>query len=302
MRTPLRKPILADYVYLVCLSIIWSSAFMFIKIAVTHIPPFTMTSVRLCAAGAGLFVIYLYFSKGRFPSKQQILTILPLASLSAIFGNAAPFSLIAYGETKVDSGIAAILMGLMPLMTVTLAHLSTQDEKLNIYKFSGILMGFFGLVILLGHDILSPKQDTWFYQLAIMAGACCYAINSLIMRYLSEGDKLFVAMLISVLSFIFLLPVAYLIEGNQFHAFLDAPLSAVASTLILGIIHAGLAILVMLRILKYCGASFFSQVNFIIPIFGFLWGFILLGEAFQINILVALIAISAGIFLAHKGS
>ena len=115
-----------DYFLLFLLALIWGSSFMMQKIAVSEVAPITMTAWRQMIA-AVLFVLILLFAKMQVKATAYEHFLL---FMSAILGTALPFSLISYGVTQIDSGLAAILMGAMPLVTIVLAHFTSNDEAL----------------------------------------------------------------------------------------------------------------------------------------------------------------------------
>jgi len=102
-----------DYLSLFALAMIWSSSFMAIKVAVETVPPVTMTAARMII-GAGLLLGVLLIKKERLPAVRSFWG--PCFVLGLV-GNGLPFTLIAWGEVRVDSGLAAILMAVMPLAT-----------------------------------------------------------------------------------------------------------------------------------------------------------------------------------------
>ncbi|MDP7242040.1 MAG: DMT family transporter, partial [Rhodospirillales bacterium] len=128
-------------VHLAVLSAIWSSPFVFIKIGVETVPPLTMTVGRVVLAS---FVLYAFLRLRRqtLPGGGRLWGMfLGLA----VLGNALPFTLIAWGEERIDSGLAAILMAVMPLATVILTHFFTRDERAGVLKVLGVTIGLAGV-------------------------------------------------------------------------------------------------------------------------------------------------------------
>ena len=127
------QPGAVDYGMLMTLSALWGSSFLFIKLGVDTVPALTVTAGRLILA-AVLLAAVAYHAGQTMPRGARLWGLITLA---ALFGNALPFSLIAWGEEAIDSGLAAILMAVMPLTTVLLAHVFTRDEKLTVGKAAG---------------------------------------------------------------------------------------------------------------------------------------------------------------------
>ncbi|MCC0012055.1 MAG: EamA family transporter [Rhodobiaceae bacterium] len=290
---------MADYVLLVLLAAIWGSSFMFIKIAVVTVPPATMTAMRMITATAVLLPVALAAGASlRFSPR-----LIGLLCLAAAFGNAMPFTLIAWGQQGIDSGLAAILMGTMPMFTLLLAHLFTHDEKLNGLKLVAVLLGFAGIVVLIGPQKLVQLGGQTISQLAVAGGALCYAINAIISKRLLGEPRMAVAAAVMAASMLMMLPVAWTSDfaGAMGPVVSDASLMQIASVVLLGLLHTGIATLIMFRLISNAGATFFSQINFLVPVFGVFWGTALLGERPEANAFAALALILAGIAVARKG-
>jgi uncharacterized membrane protein len=113
-----------DYGLLLLLAAIWGSSFVFIKVGVAEVPPVTLTAVRLVLAAVFLLLVMVVSGK-RLPSDRQMWTMM---AATALIGNALPFALIAWGQQGIPSNTSAILMGIMPLITIVVAHFFTTDE------------------------------------------------------------------------------------------------------------------------------------------------------------------------------
>ena len=297
--SPAGTPGVADYALLLLLAAIWGSSFMFIKIAVVTIPPATVTAMRMMTATAVLLPVA--FAAGvslRFTPR-----LLGLLCLAALFGNALPFTLIAWGQQEIDSGLAAILMGTMPTFTLLLAHAFTQDEKLNGLKLVAVLLGFAGIVVLIGPQKLVQLCGRTVSQIAVAGGALCYAINAIISKRLLREPRMAVTAAVMAASMLMMLPVAWSNDfaGATGPVVLDANWLQIASVLLLGLLHTGIATLIMFRLITNAGATFFSQINFLVPVFGVIWGAALLGERPGVNAFAALALILAGIAFARWG-
>src|ERR671919_2020438 len=167
------RPI-AHWLLLFPLVAMWGSAFMMTGIAVRAFSPAVLVTVRL--VGGAIILLVLVVGRGmRFPWYGRFWLF---SLLLAITGNCVPFWLISFGQQRVESGLAGILMGIMPLTTMLLAHFFVQGERLNAIKAAGFAVGFAGLVVLLGPTALSELRgqgDLLLYEVAIVGGALCYA-------------------------------------------------------------------------------------------------------------------------------
>ncbi|MFK7867508.1 MAG: DMT family transporter [Alphaproteobacteria bacterium] len=299
-----------DYAWLLLLALVWGSSFLFIKIAVVEVPPMTLSASRLLI-GALLLGLIAYAGGHRLPKGRRIWGLMLLV---AIFGTAMPFFLIAYGQQAIDSGVAAILMTLTPLVTVILAHYFTDDEKWNLYKLIGIAVGFSGVVVLIGIHKLFAIAQTGFdkiliAQLAVLLGAFGYALASLFNRTLSRltdynGAPLSfrgIAAGTLLISTLIMLPIA-LIYDRPFENFVwqDQNLLAWGAVLYLGIGPTAIAHLIMLRVLRAQGASFLSNVNFLVPVIGVGYGVVFLSETPSVNALFGLGMVLSGIYITTR--
>ncbi|MGH6925245.1 MAG: DMT family transporter [Propylenella sp.] len=290
MTSPLPRAL--DYALLIALAAIWGGSFMLIKLAIVSVPPVTMTAARV-AIGGLFFVAVLLLTGRRLPSDPRVWG---WAALAGIFGFALPFSLIAWGEERIDSGLAAILMAGMPLMTLLLARFVSGKEPLTAAKLVGVGFGVAGLVILIGPQKLAALGDDAVRQIAVVAASFCYAVNAIVTKRIARQDPYAVSAAIMITSAALLLP------ASIAH---DAPWTlaptgtAWFALLMLGVFPTALASLAMLALLRRQGAGFFAQINFLVPLFGVFWGFAVLSERPPASALTALAVILAGIAISR---
>ncbi|NJR13686.1 MAG: DMT family transporter, partial [Phyllobacteriaceae bacterium] len=230
----------------------------------------------------------------------------------AALGTGIPFALITWGVVEVDASIAAILMGLMPLTVLVLAHFVTPDERMTVPKLIGILLGLAGLVVLFWPDLTGSDAAHAGSPLrfaAILLAAVCYAVNALVTRRLGHLKPWPLYRLVMLWTLVILAPPAFLLE----RPFVAAPtLDGWIAILVLGLFSSALGSIVLFVIVARNGATFFGQINFLVPLFGVLWGALFLGEAMTVYSGLALAAILAGVaisrlsankpFIADKGT
>ena len=178
-----RRPL--DWLLLIVLVALWGSAFMLIKIAVASLPPLIVVAGRL-TIGAVFLVIIVLLTRA---SAEGLGRYWPNLLALAIMGNCLPFYLISWGQQRVDSALAGILMGVMPLTTLVLAHFFVAGERLNASKVTGFVLGFLGIIVLMGPQALTRlggSVEVLISQLAIFAGAVSYAIAGIIAKKLND--------------------------------------------------------------------------------------------------------------------
>ncbi len=286
-------PTARDYLMLLLLGMVWGGNFLLIKIGVATIPPTTFAVLRLAIAGIVMAGLARFL---REPFTFPIRAWGPIL-LASISGNALPFILIGWGQQRIDAGIAAICMGVMPLATILLAHVFTFDEKLNPRKLIGVLFGFAGLVVLIGPKTLMGLGHQALAELAVCLGAFCYGINALATKALRGYPLSALAAVTFGVSALIDLPLALLWDRPWA---LSPSWQSLWAIFILAALPTGLGTLQMFDIIKRLGVSFFSQINFIVPVFGVLWGALLLGETPPVNALLALGCILAGIAVTRR--
>ena len=283
-----------DYVLLTSLAAIFGLSFIFTTISVREIPPVTVAAARLFVA---LLIVYpvMRIAGQNLPAPGKIWIYI---FLSGMFGNALPFALVSWGQVKVDASLAAIFMAVMPLATILLAHIMTSDEKFNRYKLAGVTLGFTGIVILMGIDSLSSLGDESLRQFAILCAAVCYAVNAIITRKLTSIPRYSMVAALTIAASILLVPASVFID----HPWnLSVSTTAVLSILALAAVSTVLATILLLMIIDRCGATFMSQINFMVPLFGVLFGTLLLGERPAANAYIALIVILMALALSRYG-
>ena len=187
-----------------------------------------------------------------------------------------PFFLIAYGVQKVQSNLAAILMASTPLTAAALlAHFFTKNEKINLIKSIGILIGFSGIVFLFSDKILI-NENNFLSALIIFFASTFYVIGGLLTLKISNKENENVTASILIWGTLVLLPISLFIEQPWN---LSPRLDSTLSLIYLGIFSTGIAWLLRFYILKHNGLVFQAQVAYLIPIFGVILGFLILNEA-----------------------
>jgi drug/metabolite transporter (DMT)-like permease len=276
----------------------WGSAFMMTGVAVRGFTPATLVAIRLVIAAALLGGLVL-LSGRRFPASRRFW----LSSLAiSLAGNCVPFWLISFGQQRIDSGLAGILMGIMPLTTMVLAHFFVRGERLNGTKAGGFLLGFVGLIVLIGPDALLQLRGegtALIYQLAVLGGAVCYAINAIVARHRPPADPLVAAAGVMLMGSLVMLPIGGPAAPEQLAS---APAVPFAAMIALALIATAIATVVFLKLVAVAGPSFTSFINYLIPVWALLMGMIFLGEEPQPTTFVALVLILAGIGLSEVGN
>jgi len=284
------------------LGLVWGSSFLWIKIAVQEIGPFTLVAFRLLFGLVGLLVI-MRLQKQSFPRDRRVL----LAYLfMGVFNTAIPFTLISWGETRIDSGLASILNGTVPLFTIVIAHFWLHDEKITLPRIAGLLVGFVGVVVLVSRDI-GPQGlvgNLW-GQVAVIGGSVCYAVAITFSRkhlrnqppVLQSTMILLVADALLWLTVPIVRRVAPGIE-SPLHVIPVLPLTWFAIAW-LGLLGSCLAYLLFFYLINSWGPTRASLVTYVFPVIGLVLGIIFLKEVVDWQLVVGPLLVVAGIVVVN---
>ena len=283
-----------DIFLLVLLGIIWGSSFFNIKIATYSYEPITLALVRVIFASAPL-ILLCKFKKIKIEAFSNEWKHYALIGLCNI---AIPFILIAIGTSKINSYLAAMLMSTTPLSGTILAHFFTKNEKINIFKVIGVLIGFSGILFLFLDKIII-NESNYIFALITILGSTFYSIGGILtIRIKNKGNEN-VTTSTTIWSLIFLFPMAIILEKPWLA---DPSLESTLSLLYLGIVATGLAWLIRFRILSVNGLVFQTQVAYLIPIFGVFFGYFLMNEVITWRVLISLSIIIFGIYIVKKNN
>ena len=277
---------LLNWGLLMVLVALWGTSFMFTAIAVETVDPVTVVFYRL---GLGAVVLSLVvYARG---------DSLPLAwrawagfAVMAIAGNALPFFLIAWGQQSVDSGVAGMIMAIMPLLTMVFAHYFVEGETLNRYKLIGFALGITGVILLLGPVFEGGGREFW-SGLAIFTAAASYAVNTILIKRLPRFSPMVGACAVLIIASLILFPFWLAVTPETDGISQDSMFAVIW----LGIGPTGIATIILFAVIDRAGPTFLSTINYLIPVVAFLCGAWLLSEPVTWMHFVALIAILGGI-------
>jgi drug/metabolite transporter (DMT)-like permease len=269
-----------DWLLLALLGIVWGGSYFFAKIAVEDIGPLTVVFGRVALAAIILTSVMRLRGIG-FPTGRAAWE--PFFVMGAI-NSAVPYTLIFWGETRISSGLAAIL-------TAIVAHFATADERITPGKLAGIFLGIAGVAVILGDD-LGDLGGSLVAKLAVVAAAISYAFSGVYGRRLKGTAPVVLAWGQMCAASVLLLPLVVFVDRPWATAswHLDAVLSVIA----LAVFSTALAYMLFFRLLANIGATNTSLVTFLIPISSLLLGFVFLDETFGAVQILGMVLIAAG--------
>ncbi|HJR81715.1 MAG TPA: DMT family transporter [Anaerolineales bacterium] len=276
----------------ILLGAIWSSSFMWIKIAVQEIGPITLVAFRVLF-GLLFGIVVIYIQRIQWPRTLKEWT--PLVVLG-ILNIAIPFFLISWGEQSIDSAVASILNATVPLFTILIAHYLLQDDKMTVPKVLGLLIGFAGVVILMSKDI-GASLGSVLGQLAIVLASAFYAGSGVyarkttrdmpgIMR--SAGPLLPATIVMWLAMFVAESPVKFPQLGITWIALL-----------FLGVLGSGLAFVLSYYLLHEIGPTRTSMVTYLFPLGGVILGVAFLNEELTWQLIAGAVLIVLSLIVAN---
>ena len=285
-----------DYGVLGLLALIWGASFLFIKIAVEDVSPATVVLGRLAFSVATLLVILAVRPKLGAGWRRYW----RLGVAVGIVNNVLPFLLIAWGETRIASGVASILNATTPLFTVLLAHfwMGPGGEALSWRRGAGVLLGFLGVGVLIGPEafrIGGGGVSQTLGELAVLIAALAYGIGALMNKRYSGSAPLVGPFTMQTSALVVMLPVALLWSPPT-----RLPsLGAIGSMAELGILGTAVAYLLYFRLINAVGPTRTALVTYLLPCTALLWGAIFLGEQVSWNALAGLVLVLFGTLLTN---
>ena len=281
----------SEWLALLLLSVLWGGSFFFAAVQVRALPPFTIVFLRVGLAAIILNALVKGLGK-RMPAG--------LPAWRAFFGmgmlnNAVPFCLVVWGQSHIASGLAAILNATTPISTVIVAHLLTNDEKMTGNRLLGVVVGFFGVVILIGPDSLQGLGANVLAQVAVLAAAVSYAFAGVFgRRFRRMGiEPILTATGQVTASAILLFPVAMIVDAPWTIPMPALPVwEAVAGS---AVFSTALGYVLYFRILATAGATNLLLVTFLIPVSAIVMGSYGLGEHLEARHFAGLAFIGAGL-------
>jgi len=265
------------WLWLFSLSALWGGTFFFAKVALGELPPFTVVFARVALAAIALNVALLATTGGLFGRGMPWHAFFAMALLN----NALPFSLIAWGQTQIASGLASILNATTPLFTVVVAHFLTEDERITGPKIAALLAGIAGVVLLIGPDMLDRAVTGVWGQFACLGASLCYAFAGIYgrrFRSLGIGSMEAAAGQVTA-STMLILPVMAIIDRPWELALPSATVWAALAAAAL--LSTALGYVLYFRILAAAGATNLLLVTFLMPVMAILLGSAVLGERLE---------------------
>jgi len=273
---------------IIILSILWGGSFFFVGVAVKEVPPLTIVFCRVGLASIILLGI-VYLKGDKMPASPSLWGGFIILG---VLNNLIPFSLIVWGQTHIESGLASILNATTPIFSVVLAHLLTREERLTTNRVSGVLIGWIGVTVLIGIESLKGFGIEVIGQIAVLGAACSYACAAIYGRRFKDLSPLVVATGMLCSSTIMMTPLALIVDQPWN---LSPSVMTLMALFGLAAISTSLAYIIYFRVLATSGPTNILLVTFLIPLSAILLGVTVLGERLGWNAFVGMGMIFIGL-------
>ncbi len=269
---------------------IWGSSFLWIKLALAELGPFTLVGFRLLFGALGIAFV-LWAHRPSFPQDKRTWFLLALMGLT---NTALPFVLISWGQTSIDSGVASILNSTTPLFTLVIAHFFLDDERMNAPRAIGLAVGFIGIVLLFSRDVSGDRfRSGLLGQAAVLTAAISYAGSAVFARRSFREVPLLVQAAVPLLVADTIIWLGAL--GLESPLILPQLPITWLSLAWLGLLGSCVAYLLYFYLLTHVGPTRTMLVTYMFPVIGIGLGVIFLNEALDLQLVLGALLVVAGI-------
>ena len=272
---------------LTLLGAIWGGSFLFMRVAASEFGPLPLVEARL-GLGALILLPFLWQARSHF-TPALWLRIAGIAAVNSVL----PFALFAWGAERAPAGIGAITNAMTVMFTALVAYLF-YGEQIGARRLCGLAAGFVGVAVLASGKIAGASVGP--AALAGAAASLCYGFGiNLVRRYLTGLPAAAVAAANLLTGSLLLAPLALYTwphHAISAHAWLSAVL--------LGVLCTGIAFVFYYRLIARIGAPRTATVTYLIPLFGVIWAWLILGEPLTLTMALAGALILAGVALSQQ--
>lgn len=279
----------------VLLILVWGSAFTMVDVAVKTLSPIWVVATRVVLA-ALLITAYTYAKGLRLPPLGDVRW--RWYAVLGLTGMVLPFFLIGEGQKTVQSGVSAIIIGAMPIITIILAHFFT-DEKMTPMKFIGFLVGFSGIILLfIPKDFSLSLVSDWKAQSLIILAAFFYGLTTILAKRSPETQSAVGASMMLICGAI-ISSLWALLEGIP-----TAPPAPIVYPMIIGLAigSTGIATILYLYMIDVKGPTVMASINYFVPVSSVIFGIWLLGEDLTVQKIAAFVIVLSGVIISRIGA
>ncbi len=280
---------------LLSLVVLWGSSYTAVEWALRVWPPAQVVGLRVLT-GALVLLLAVFVGRHRLPADLRRWLWF---GFIAVIGNCLPFFLISWGQQRVESGLAGILAATTPLVVLILAHFVLDDERLQKRQGLAFLVGFMGVLVLMGPDSLaafSGSGERLWSQLAILGAAVCYAVATVAARFMPASHPVVTSCGVILIASGFMSPFSL----DAVALLPSASPATVFAVAFLGFMGTGLASIIYFYLIMETGARFTSLLNYLVPVWAVGLGSLLLNERLPLSSWLAMGLILCGLMLMRN--
>jgi len=288
-----------SWLMILVLGVVWGGTFMVTEIALRGMTPFWLAASRICFASVVMSALWGARGFPLFktsPNSAELRNMLFIGAASS----AVPFCLLAWGQQYVTSGFAGVSMATVPLIVLPMAHFFVAGERMTPRRFAGFVIGFVGVVILIGAQAFESSGTRLENpgRIACVSAAGCYAVSSVMMRRLPAVDAIGLATVLLIIGAFIAVPVAFWVEGLP-----TVPNGETLAVLaFLGLVPTAAANLLRVMVVRTAGPVFMSLVNYQVPVISVVLGALILSEPLPPSLIYALTLILLGVAISQYGA
>jgi drug/metabolite transporter (DMT)-like permease len=276
------------------LSLIWGSTWVVIKVGLQTLPPFLSAGWRFLLASA---LLSAYALKLKLPFPKGLKTHSFLLSFSLI-NFTASYSIVYWAEQYINSGLTSVLFSVMPFYVAFFSIRFLPSEQITFKKMIGITVGFLGVVLIFSDQLHFSHPLAIYAMAAVLISPAFSALGTIVgkkarVSYHTVTLNAMPLFYTSVTLFIF----HFLFERNQTAVYNSA---GIFSIVYLGIVGTAIAFVLYFWLLKTVPAVIMSLITFVTPPLALLWGWIVLGEAVTLRLIIGMLIIFSGIIIVRR--
>lgn len=277
---------------LALLALLWGSSYLFTSIAVAEIPPITLIALRVLGAAVFLMIV-MGLRSDKLPRDAKTWRML---LVQAFFNSFGAWTILAWGQQYVDSGLASVLNSTSPIFVFLITALVTRHETLGARKLLGATLGVSGVVLIVGPDALRGFGDQVAGQLACLIGAALYAGGAVYGKRFGHISAVATAAGTMIWASVILVPLALILDQPWG---LTPGIAAISATVVLTIVNTSVALLLYFRLIRTLGSMGVASQSYLRAGIGVILGVIFLGETFSMPVAAGLGAAITGVALIN---
>lgn len=285
-----------DWLAFAGLSLAWGSSFFWIKIAVAEVGPFLLVAIRVLFGILGLAAVAIW-RRPEWPKDRRAIGALLLLGIT---NTALPFVLISWAEQTIDSAVAAILNGSVPLFTMLIAHFALTDDRMTRQRVIGLVVGFIGVIVLTLRDLQGDIRLNLLAQGTMMLAVLFYSGSSVYARRSAQGVSPIVHALIPLFSADAFIWGGALVSESP----IALPMQGITwiALLWLGLIGSCIAYLLYFYLVHSIGPTRATMVTFMFPVVGITLGVAFLGERLDLLLILGAALVLGSLLIVNRKS